>query len=147
MDIVKRYGYEHIITLGSSKGGSAALFHGISIGADEVICGACQYYVGTYLISQNNIEFLKQMVKNPSDAKEIEILDSLIPQAIHSAYAKPRITLIYSKLEHTYPEHIQYLLRDLKSNGYNIVEEERDFQNHMEIGVYFAKYLNQRFIK
>ena len=58
MDIVKRYGYEHIITLGSSKGGSAALFHGISIGADEVICGACQYYGGTYLISQNNIECL-----------------------------------------------------------------------------------------
>lgn len=39
----------YIITAGSSKGGTSAIYHGLRVRANAVIAGAPQYFIGDYL--------------------------------------------------------------------------------------------------
>lgn len=41
--------YKEVITLGSSKGGTAAIYYGLKNNANLIYAGACQYRVGDYL--------------------------------------------------------------------------------------------------
>ena len=47
--VLKKRKYREIITLGSSKGGTAAIYYGLKNNVDLVFAGACQYRVGDYL--------------------------------------------------------------------------------------------------
>ena len=41
--------YKDVITLGSSKGGTAAIYYGLKNNVNLIYAGACQYRVGDYL--------------------------------------------------------------------------------------------------
>lgn len=143
--IMKKHHHSRLITLGTSKGGSAAIYFGIKLNAEEVISGACQYYIGSYLISQDNMQCLIQMLGENYTDDDVKQLDSMLPNMIRKNKGqKTKITKIYSKNEHTYPEHIVHMLKDLRDNGFEVEEHEMGFTSHSEVGKHFARYLADR---
>ena len=54
--IIKKYSIKKIITAGTSKGGTAAIYFGLKLHADHIFSGACQYYIGTYLDREEHKE-------------------------------------------------------------------------------------------
>jgi len=141
-DIVADYKIDRVITVGSSKGGSSALFYGIKLGADACIIGAPQYYIGSYLSSEKHRPILEAMMGDCSQAS-IDKLDSLLSGEIMNEQTnRPDIYIHYSPKEHTYDEHIKDMLMDLEKNGYVVHEDnEYSYLNHSEVKDHFPSFL------
>ena len=54
-----------------------------------------------------------------------------------------KIYLHYSINEHTYAEHIQYLIRDLEKSGFQVFKDIKDYSKHEEVALYFPSYLKE----
>ena len=140
--IVRENGIQTVITLGSSKGGSSALFFGLKTEADACILGAPQYYIGNYLSSEEHSPILKTIMGDVSQVS-VDKLNNLLRNEIFSLHGKkPTVYLHYSPNEHTYPDHIADMVRDLSQAGYCVNEDNNyNYTVHSDVGKFFPKYL------
>ena len=142
--ILKKKKYKRVVTMGTSKGGTAAIYYGLEINATEILAGACQYNLGNYLCVPSRMQVFRGMLGNDAALKEKKSLNSVMPAQISKhAGSSSIIHLIYSKKEHTYEDDIVDLLDKLKECHYKVVEKEYDFTNHNDIGIYFKQYLSE----
>lgn len=134
--------------VGSSKGAYAALNFGIKLGQDSVgggiIVGAPQYHLGKYLSAIDNETTLKSMIgseiNNEAAINKLDIrLSNIIRE--HSEDYKKSIYLHYSSREHTYRDHIEDMIVDLKKCGYTVYENVEDYTNHGDVSLYYPKFL------
>lgn len=146
--IMSKKRYKQIVTLGTSKGGTAAIYYGLTIKASTIIAGACQYNLGNYLILPEHIEIFKGMMGEEAGTVEKDKLNSILPMLLERCSKETFFTtihLVYSKYEHTYEDDIVDLLKKLKECHYSVIEKEYDFLNHNDVGIYFKKYINDFF--
>ena len=136
--------YKKVVTMGTSKGGTAAIYYGLEINATEILAGACQYNLGNYLFSKEAFApILAGMVGNNAGQREKDLLNSIMPLQLRKhAGGTSVIHLIYSKKEPTYEKHTVDLLKQLKECRYTVVEKEYEFANHDDVGIYFKQYLS-----
>ena len=144
----KKY-YKSIMTIGSSKGGTAAVYYGLKLKATMVIAGACQYRVGDYLSRhqyKDHPEQWEAVVGEYLSEKWIKILDTKVEDMIEqNRESKTKLRLIYSNKEHTYPEHIQPLIEKLNECGIEHEDQIESFPEHSMIGECFTKALVEFF--
>lgn len=138
--------YDSIITLGSSKGGTAALYYGLEIGANQVMAGACQYYISDYLNVPDRYKVLEAMGGDNKDSYDI-LNKEVYNQIKRHTHSLTHIKLLYSKSEHTYEEHIKDLLVDLKEAKINCEEFVLNFNCHDDVGKYFAPWIVEELTK
>lgn len=141
-------GYKHLYTMGTSKGGTCAIYYGLMFNAEHIYSGACQYYAGNYLNKEGREPILAAMIGEGYSQDDVERVNSMMPQMLQDhANCKSKIHLLYSKNEHTYDEHIQYLIEDLKK--YNIIYTEKieDFTDHNDVGNFFIPYIKNELQK
>ncbi|MBP3360163.1 MAG: hypothetical protein J6N52_04870 [Clostridia bacterium] len=125
--------------LGSSKGGYAALYFGLLLGADAILAGAPQYYLGNYLTSKpEHIPILDAMAGN-HDAETAELYNNLMKKLITAEETDRScsITIHYSKQEPTYEAHIKDMLKCLKENNYKVAEDVAEYKNHGDVSGFF----------
>lgn len=136
---LKQRGYKNIITIGSSKGGTCAIYYGLMFDAQHIFAGACQYYVGNYLSDYPDI--LKAMMGETTE-EAISKLNSIMPSHLKQHKGSTSfIHLLYSPNENTYEKHIVHLLADLKKYEIPVEEIIEDFQNHNDVGKPFSQML------
>ena len=140
--IVKENGITKIITIGSSKGGTSALYYGVKAGADACIIGAPQYHVGNYL-SSDSLSPIMDAVMGDHSQKSIDKLNGYIKEEIEKPHKKkPVVYIHYSPKEHTYKEHICDLIRDLRKAEYEVIEDnDYTYENHADVAKHYPKYL------
>lgn len=139
-------GYSNIVTLGTSKGGTAALFYGLKNSVDQIIIGACQYRIGSYVSAYP--EIFKGMTGQDINEDGIEEMDSIMSSTLLEANINPiTIHLIHSSSEPTYERDIKYLIQDLNERGIKWHEYECGFKKHEEIGQYFIPIARQLLAK
>lgn len=138
--ILKESDANRIITVGSSKGGWAALYFGFRLDAYAVVAGAPQYYLGNYLDCEFHQKTFEIMVgKDVFQNKEI--LNDFLPEMVHNAQSG-NVYLHFSDKEHTYVNHIKYLDKDLKQNtNIKYFWNVEHYEDHPEVGKFFPKYL------
>lgn len=140
--IKKKIVTEETIFVGTSKGGYAALYFGMMLHAQTIICGAPQYYLGNYLSDVPlKKPILHSMMGNTSE-KSIDLLNNLLPQRIKEKHST-EVHIHYSSKEHMYEEHIQDLIADMKNNNYLLYEDEQFYEKHQEVSRYFPTFLVQ----
>lgn len=135
---------KRVIGVGSSKGGTAALLFGAMLPMDAVIIGAPQYYIGTYMREHkpDSLALLASSGGNVMD-EDVAWLDNLVPRAIRACGKKPAVHIHYSDREHTYPEHIADMLRDLQTCGYEVREDVADYEKHTDVYKHYIPYLTR----
>lgn len=150
--IITKGKYSTIYTIGSSKGGTAAIYYGLKNRVNVIIAGACQYHVGSYLAYHQYDKHPEQwynmtgLVKPIND--NIQALDNKLSAIIEeSRDSNTKIHLLYSTEEHTYHEHIIPLIKKLDECNIKHVDYIEKFTNHSMIGVYFKKFLSDFFNK
>lgn len=137
---VNRGGYDRVVTLGSSKGGTCAIYYGLTMGADEVYAAACQYHIGSYVNTSedNRIKVFKSMMGVDAGVAEQQILDAIMPKLFEEkADSKTQIHLMYSKDEHTYTDHIKDMITDMDKFHINHDDRVEPFHEHGEVGKFF----------
>lgn len=137
-----RLGIKHTIMVGSSKGGTSALYYSLMVNnVDNVIIGAPQYYVGNYLSSEKNKPILKAIMGSTNDS-DVQKLNNYIKDAIYQSPNRPLVNIHYSPCEHTYNEHIKPMIEELKNNGFNVCEDNNyTYLQHSDVAKFFPSYL------
>ena len=134
--------YEKIYTAGTSKGGTAAIFFGLDIGADDIFSGACQYNLGTYLWRKEFREIFYGMMGKEAGEKEVELLNhSLRDKLRKNNGTRSTIHVFYSRKELTYERQIIDLLHDLKEFEIPFRDVEADFDKHEDVAKPFVDYV------
>ena len=139
--IIQNNGIKTVITCGSSKGGSAAIYFGLMNNADSIFSGACQFLVGTYLGREEHSKILEGMIGGFEKEKMIAALDTKIAEAIRQHKDSTAIHLFYSTEELTYERQIIPLKKCLDSFGVKYHEKIALFKEHAEVGNYFPIYV------
>ena len=131
-----------LIFCGSSKGGYAALNFGSMFQDSVMVVGAPQYYLTSYLIDSGNLDSLNHIMGERTLEKEEKLQYYLRDKLSSNPYiASQLIYMHFSDKEHTYEEHIRYLLEDLEQYGYRVEKDVADYQNHSDISFYFPDFL------
>lgn len=140
--IQQENGINRIITVGSSKGGTAALFYGIQLKADCCIIGAPQYHCGDYLNIPKHLPILEGIM-GTTDQSAIDKMNQVFRECICNPTAHhPEVYIHYSPKEHTYWEHIADLIADLKKYGYPVAEDAGyTYTDHGDVAKHFPGYL------
>lgn len=133
--IIGKGRYDTIVTLGTSKGGSAAIIHGIQINATIILAGACQFKIGSFL--KDFPEVFEGMTGRKPEKENILSLDEEFQDLIRKITKRTQLILLYSTKEPTYYNHTIHLLDFLKKNAIPYQEIIRDFELHGETGAYF----------
>lgn len=134
-----------LIFCGSSKGGYAALNFGLDYPTSVIIAGAPQYYLGYYLTHRKSPELLNIIAGKEYSQTYIENINKKICSKISSNAAdyRGKIYLHFSNNEHTYDEHIQYLLLDLDRYNYTYEVECMSYPHHDDVAIFFPVYLKK----
>lgn len=141
---IKSKGCEELYTLGTSKGGTCAIYFGLVFNAKHVYSGACQYLVGNYLNLEERLPILSGMLGAGFKRSDVDRLNNMMPNLLKKCKdARTVVHLLYSKKEHTYDEHIVYLIEDLILNNIPYTEVVEDFENHNDVGKYFIPYIKK----
>ena len=141
--VITQGGYKRIFTVGSSKGGTCAIYYGLSIGAEAIFTGACQYNLGTYLWREEFRDIFYGMMGEKAGLREVSYLNDLLRNKLRDSRGTNTIVhVIYSKKELTYERQIVDLLHDLKEYGIPFRDVECDFEKHEEVSKPFVKYVN-----
>lgn len=142
--IKQKLAIERTIYTGTSKGGYAALYFGVTDPESIIIPGAPQYYLGRYLNStENYIEnCLKYIIGKDITEGKLAQLNRLLPERVANySDNHARIYLHYSFEEHNFTSHIADLIIDLDKNRYNYTLDIHDYKEHNDVGLYFPKFL------
>lgn len=141
---------ERVVFAGSSKGGYAALNFGLRFPDSEIVIAAPQYFLGSYLKGENgtgrHAKTLDEILGEPANALNTKELDNRLRSVIQKdPYAGTQhVCIHYSVNEHTYKEHVRYLLDDLKETGISVEEDIGDYQEHGDLKYYFPGYLKEK---
>lgn len=140
--------YDELITMGSSKGGTCAIYYGLHFNASHIYAGACQYYVGNYLNNNTNLPIMKAMLGDDFTQEDVAKLNAMMETQLSSHKgSRSMIHLLYSKNEHTYNEHVVFLLNDLKNYMIPYMEKVEDFSNHSDVGKFFSLFVKEELSK
>lgn len=129
--------FSNVISVGSSKGGSAAIYYGLKYNFGNVIAGAPQYKIGTYLSDLSISDYALDIFGEISDCNRIKY-NNLIRLA---ANTRTKIYLLTSDGDNQYKrvlKEFEYVSRELKIN-LNI--DKCEINNHGEIAREFPKFL------
>ena len=139
---IKKYSITHTYYCGSSKGGWCALYFGLDDKNADIIVGANQYLLGNYFLCLPDIRLEQWILGENWCNDDIESLNSkLRDKIIARRENNNRIHIHVSDQEHTYKEHVKYMIEDLDKYGYFYDTEILHYQNHGDIVNYFPLYL------
>ncbi len=140
--VMAQCGAKKLCCAGSSKGGTSAVFFGLKLGADLIVSGAPQYRVGSYLSSRKLSPILEKIMGDASEDSAAK-LNAFFENAVREQKgSKSTVFLHYSPKEHTFAEHIQYLIEDLRAIGVNLIEDnDYDYVEHGDVAKYFPEII------
>ena len=146
--LIERDNLKELFTMGTSKGGTCAIYYGLEFHASHVFSGACQYLISNYLNTDLLKPVLEGMLGKDYSQKDYDNLNDVVRQQIEKHKGTETIIhLLYSEKEHTYPEHIQYLLADLNKWSIPYTTQIEEFDNHSDVGQYFIPYIKKEISK
>lgn len=129
--------FSNVISIGSSKGGSAAIYFGLKYNFGDVIAGAPQYKIGTYLSDLSISDYALEIFGEISECNRIKY-NNLIRL---SANTCTNIYLLTSDGDNQYKKvlkEFEFVSRELNIK-LNI--DKCEINNHGEISREFPKFL------
>jgi hypothetical protein len=138
--------WKNIISIGTSKGGSAALYYGIKYGFAKAIVGCPQIFIADYL-KEYSMETLKYIVGDNLPKKNIISLNNLILNQLIKM-KETNIFIVSNQDDEQFEVHInpfQEYISD-KLVNYELVLDSR-IMKHSDIGKVFPEHLIQEILK
>jgi len=144
--IMAKYGISHknITTIGSSKGGYAALYYGIKYYFGNIVAGAPQSKLGDFLIKQAKHHNIAQYISGDAEEGDCYYLNNVLFRLLEQPVdISPNIYLYVGTGDHHYRNHVIPLYEELQHKGYNV---KLDIEENITLGglkMYFPHYLKK----
>jgi hypothetical protein len=130
-----------IYFVGSSKGGTAALLHGLKIENSRIFVGAPQTKIGSF-IEKPHPNILKYMTGS-NDAAAIQSLDAVLYRDHYFGNTTSQVTIAVGKGDHHYKNHVLPWVEHAKKRGLIVNTIVREGTPHSEIGRVYRDLLKQ----
>ena len=135
-----------IISCGSSKGGSSAIYYGFKYNFGLIIAGGPQIFIADYLKkfshTETTLSFMIGDDKNENALNKLnEKLISLITEKLTT-----KLVLFTSEKDWQYEEHIIPFLPVLEKNNINFELIMSEYPSHGEIGSHFSDFLYKQIL-
>ena len=130
---------KNVIAVGSSKGGSAALYYGFKYGFGNIIAGAPQYRIGSYLLDLSIKQYALDIFGEISDSKRIKY-DNLIRLNLTNAN-NTKAKILTSDGDNQYLRVLKPIENEIQRENYKITIEKCEINNHGEISKVYPEYL------
>lgn len=143
--------YKNVITIGSSKGGTAALYFGLKYNFGYVVSGVPQTKIISYLkkclIGGGGQVVINDLLGADYSEKEASQLDNLILNAIPYR-SRTKVNLLLSQNDASWDSDFIPLIKELaaKKIKYDITDELR-MKSHGDIGHFFPQYIKEKLFK
>lgn len=130
---------DKVTTIGSSKGGTAALLHGITFGASRVIAGAPQYRIGdfTKAAHPNVLEY----ISGGLESADVRWLNQISNRILKSGDRSTKVEILVGDKDSHYRQHAVPLKDDLQMLKYDSALLTLPGTTHAEFGEVFRFYL------
>lgn len=125
---------------GSSKGGTAALIHGLSLGVGEIWCGAPQIRVGDYLHAAGP-EVLAFMT-GAADRPSANWLNRRVESILVSGLEPTRIRMLVGAKDHHLVNHAEPFVQMIEGLVYDSTLLVVPGTTHAEVGAVFSRYVS-----
>lgn len=142
---IKKYNisFNNIITVGSSKGGYAALYYSIKYNFGTAIVGGPQTRLGDFLYDQGKNFSIAEYIAGPLNNENKGYLNSLLFKIIESkGNYLPDLYIHVGRGDHHYKNHIKpltELLDVINENSYEL--DIQDYNSHDGLRTYFPYFL------
>ena len=132
-------GAADLITAGSSKGGSAAILHGIAAGAGHIIAGAPQVKIGSFLRDPhpNMLGF----ILGDTSEESVQALDKVVFDALSDMPDTTRLSILVGEADHHYKNHVLPLKAQAESLRKKLDLTVLPGLPHAEIGPVYRQFL------
>lgn len=135
---------KNLIALGSSKGGSAAIYYGLKYKFGTIISGGFQTKISD-LISKRRPESEKFLLGNKDTDEynqKFSELNNIIFEQLQSPI-RSNMYLMTSEHDWQYKTHVAPFIKYLDDMGIDYyLEKSDDMKNHSEISTYFPRFFN-----
>ncbi|MFI3939866.1 hypothetical protein VBG40_12420 [Vagococcus fluvialis] len=138
--IKKEYKIKKIISIGSSKGGFAALYFGFKHSFQKIIVAEPQIILGTYL-NTNEHKYILEYIEGEVNDKTIYRLNNLLLDLIKTSDATPIVYVNFGEGSYYYKEHICYLEELLKNKNIDLFLKADNYSDHNELIKFYPEYL------
>ena len=136
---------QNVITAGSSKGGTAALYFGLKYNLGYVFAGAPQIHIGDYILSKKATA--EYMLGVDITNEKINILNSLIYKQLEREICT-EINILTSENDQQFDKHIIPFLDFVKRNNINInCVINNEIKNHSDIANHYRSFLRDNIMK
>lgn len=134
---------KNIITCGSSKGGSAAVYFALKYNFGHLIAGGFQFKVGDYLYNINKYtrNVVLKSITGGNEINDKEYLNSIYHDLVLNGKYNTNINLHIGSGDAHYDSHMIPFTNVLKDRGTRYHLDVQDYNEHSKIGVYFSQYL------
>lgn len=137
--------HENVTTIGSSKGGYAALYFGLKYYFGNIISGAPQSKIGSYLIKQTPGQNIAGYIAGSAEEGDCYYLDQLLFQLLNQPNeVSPNIHIMIGTRDHHYANHVMPLHNMLLHQGYNVSLDVENGLTHEDLKMHFPIYLQKK---
>ena len=134
--------HKNVTTIGSSKGGYAALYFGIKYHFGNVITGAPQSKLGHFLINQAGHPNIANYISGGADEADTQYLDQILFTLLSQPKdVSPKINILIGDKDHHYKNHVIPLYDVLIERGYKVDLDVKEGIIHEDLKTYFPPYL------
>lgn len=132
--------FEDVVSAGSSKGASAALYYGLKYNFGHIIIGAPQILIGEY-ISYVSEETANYIMGPEKAAKDRNKLNELIIKQIEKPILS-KISVLSSKNDWQYESHLIPFILECNKRQISVdLKLDDRMADHGEIGGYYSEFL------
>ncbi|GAB3526631.1 heparinase II/III domain-containing protein [Arthrobacter monumenti] len=108
--------YSEIAMAGSEEGGAAALIHGSSLPAGNIMVGSPQTKIGSF-VGLHRPKVLEFMAGGTSQ-EDIDYMDRAVMEAVADRPPSTKISIVAGEADHFLPEHVMPLLEHLRNDDW-----------------------------
>jgi len=130
---------ESVVMVGSSKGGAAALIHGLGANVGSVIVGAPQTQIGKF-VSSAHPNVLEYMSGGLSDS-DVSWANGIIRRQMRMSAKKSKVVIVVGDADHHYKDHVLPFVRDAKKLGLECSLQVLPGVPHSRMGPVYARFL------
>lgn len=134
---------KNVITIGSSKGGYAALYYAIKYNFGYTIAGSPPVFIGNSLSKTNSYDIIEYLTKEVS----LDELNNVLIKQIDNSKKFPKIHLFVGKGEYHYFNHVKYLEKAFEVNRIDYSLDLGDFNSHNDVGRFFPEFLKNTIMR
>ena len=133
-----------VVTGGTSKGATAAVYYAVKHGYAAAIVGAPQSYIATYLTRQSQARDVAELIAGDLSEQSLAALDRLLFETVRASPHRPELTFYTSEKDLHYARHLVPLLELLAECGYSASVIMGDYERHSAVGIPYSEFLAER---